>query len=306
MTDDRSPSPSAGLHPPTIAEQRVSSLVGDRLCIRCAYNLVGQPVLREPHYEMLIVRCPECATVASVQEYPLLGRWANRWAAVAAGFWFLFIVALWIGTGAMIFGFSVGAGEWSAERLSSALYEDHQRWSQAQVAATATTAQNSQGLGNTAINFKDWWESADRATFIAKRGGWLALIEWQALLLWIPQGILSFTMGCVWAMILLGQRVPARLLWGGFIMAVAAAFSIVAIVDWIDHDASTYWRAARKTVSPIFFGITLAFGAFCLGVGLVVGRIVIRWLLCLLLPPRFRSPLAIFWLADGLKPPTTI
>ncbi len=45
-------------------DERVSTLVGDRLCIRCGFNLCGQPVLRERHYRMLIARCPECSTVA--------------------------------------------------------------------------------------------------------------------------------------------------------------------------------------------------------------------------------------------------
>ena len=87
----KAPPPGGTGHP---AEQRISTLVGDRLCIKCGYNLTGQHVLREPHYEMLIVRCPECATVASMQEYPLLGRWAGRWAALAAGLWFLLAFGL--------------------------------------------------------------------------------------------------------------------------------------------------------------------------------------------------------------------
>ena len=33
---------------PAPTEQRVSTLVGDRLCIGCGYNLAGQAVLREP------------------------------------------------------------------------------------------------------------------------------------------------------------------------------------------------------------------------------------------------------------------
>lgn len=85
-------------------EQRVSTLVGDRLCIRCCYNLVGQPILREQHYNMLIVRCPECGTVASLQEHPLLGRWAMRWAAVLAGLWILVLLGMWFITTATLYG----------------------------------------------------------------------------------------------------------------------------------------------------------------------------------------------------------
>jgi len=301
MIDGPPTSPPAHPDATGIAEQRVSSLVGDRMCIRCAYNLVGQPVLREPHYNMLIVRCPECATVASVQEYPLLGRWANRWAAVAVGLWFLLMMGLWIGTGAMIFGFSVGIGEWAAEGMSDALYNGHQQWS---VQAAAATQPGSRIQAST-LTFENWWNSSDSRAFIAEQGGWLALINWEALLLWIPLGILSFALGCVWAMMLLGQRIAGRLLWGGFIVAVATAFSIIPLVDWIARDASSGRAIAYMTLSPIFLGMSVAFGTLCLGIGLVVGRNLIRWLLCLLLPPRLRSPLAMFWLADGLEPPST-
>ena len=49
-------------------EQRVSVIVGDRLCVHCGYNLTGQNIYREPYYELLIARCPECGSVASVLE----------------------------------------------------------------------------------------------------------------------------------------------------------------------------------------------------------------------------------------------
>ena len=43
-------------------------VTGDRFCTGCNYNLIGQRVVREEHYSLFIVRCPECATVASVQD----------------------------------------------------------------------------------------------------------------------------------------------------------------------------------------------------------------------------------------------
>ena len=50
-------------------------MTGDRFCTKCGYNLVGQEIVREKHYELLIVRCPECATVTGLQDYPRLGTW---------------------------------------------------------------------------------------------------------------------------------------------------------------------------------------------------------------------------------------
>src|SRR4051812_32614115 len=88
------------------AGRRGSTVVGDRLCIRCGVNLVGQPIVREPVYGMFLIRCPECSTAASLQEYPLLGRWAGRLAALIAALWLLFVVATLLATTGIIGGLS--------------------------------------------------------------------------------------------------------------------------------------------------------------------------------------------------------
>ncbi|MHC4949188.1 MAG: hypothetical protein ACYTG1_13185, partial [Planctomycetota bacterium] len=111
---------------PTEREERVSVLVGDRLCIGCGYNLTGQPVLREPHYRLLIVRCPECATVAGLQEYPVLGRWANRWAALVAALWFVVLLAFAFGSSASLFGMSIVSGEEACRPYRERLHEGYQ------------------------------------------------------------------------------------------------------------------------------------------------------------------------------------
>jgi hypothetical protein len=90
-------------------ERRVSVLTADRMCTTCGYNLVGQVVVRERHYGMLIVRCPECAAVASVQEYPLLGRWAGRWGAILATLWFILLLGMWPATSAIVLGWTAVA-----------------------------------------------------------------------------------------------------------------------------------------------------------------------------------------------------
>ena len=62
------PAPSAGHRGPG-PETRVDVLSGDRCCARCGFNLYGQTIIREPHYGLLMVRCPECGTAAAMQEY---------------------------------------------------------------------------------------------------------------------------------------------------------------------------------------------------------------------------------------------
>ena len=121
-------------------EVRISVVTGDRLCARCAYNLTGQLVTREPHYGLLIVRCPECATVASIQEYPLLGRWANRWGAVLAVVCLIFLLGMWLASSAATFGWTLGTAEGGSRRYGDYLEELMSADLRLQAAAAVGTA----------------------------------------------------------------------------------------------------------------------------------------------------------------------
>jgi hypothetical protein len=120
-------------------ERRLGLVTGDRLCVECGYNLVNQPILREPHYDLVIVRCPECGAVASVQEYPLLGRWAARWGALLATLWLIFLVAAWPGTSGVLLGWSVGAAEEASWPYARVLRRLHREDSEAAAAVGAPT-----------------------------------------------------------------------------------------------------------------------------------------------------------------------
>ncbi|MCW5767408.1 MAG: hypothetical protein KIT19_01890 [Phycisphaeraceae bacterium] len=109
-------------------DERVSVLVGDRLCVSCGFNLAGQSVVREPHYRMLIVRCPECATAASLQEYPVLGKWANRWGGVLAAGMILLTLLLALGTAGTIFGMSYAVSRVASKPLTDLIAKEHSAW----------------------------------------------------------------------------------------------------------------------------------------------------------------------------------
>lgn len=113
---------------PRVADERVSILVGDRLCVSCGFNLAGQSVAREPHYRMLIVRCPECATVASLQEFPILGKWAARWGGVLAAAMILVTLAFALGTAGTIFGMSYGVTHVASKSLTDLMAKEHGVW----------------------------------------------------------------------------------------------------------------------------------------------------------------------------------
>lgn len=121
---DHSPTPPT--QPPS--PQRVSVLIGDRFCATCGFNLVGQTVVREPHYHMLMVRCPECGTAAAMQEYPMLGRWANRWARVLAVLLVLVLTAFTIGASFACWGVSMPPVYAMVQPLADRLGEEHVKW----------------------------------------------------------------------------------------------------------------------------------------------------------------------------------
>jgi hypothetical protein len=110
------------------SEERVGTIQGDRICVGCAFNLVGQPILREGRYGLLIARCPECGSVAAMQEYPVLGRWANRWAALLAAGWLMAMLTLLLAPGGALFGGLMGIAGSASGGLSAEIgdrYMDH-------------------------------------------------------------------------------------------------------------------------------------------------------------------------------------
>lgn len=306
-----------------------SFVTGDRLCTRCGYSLVGQSVFREPHYDLLIVRCPECGTVAGVQEYPLLGAWAHRWGLVAAALWFLFILAAWAGASGAIFAFAYGPAEQAAwdygeylEQLHSE-YEDLLKQQQAQVPPQTpgqSASSSTQTSGPTVIrlpggiqtiipggstgDFQKWWQQQDRKAILASAGGWAGVIDWTALLFWVPGSVIGFLIGGFWALVLVPVRRRWLLVWGLFILALAWLYAIAPLQDW-SRPTSWPYRAAQSQVSPGMLLLNLTFYTIPLACGLLLGRSVARLGVRSLLAPRLRHSLAILWTTDGKQPPVS-
>jgi hypothetical protein len=292
-------------------DRRLSTLVGDRICTRCGYNLTGQPVVREAHYEMLIVRCPECGTVASLQEYPVLGRWAGRWAALLAALWVVVVLGLLLASG----GILMGIGERIAHGavVPWALYvaeRQHEEFKAQQ--DQGTLSQAAEMMAQTppsASSFLEptWVSQQDFDAMLREAGGRAAVLDYAVLrsLVWLV--VAAFPMGCVWAVVFLHLKRGRRVLLGLLPIAVAGVFLAIArlgapntLVGW---GWMTVDELARRQVGlPVAIG-ALAFSILPLAAGLVVGRHVMRGTIRALLPPRLRSSLALLWTVDGLEPP---
>lgn len=306
------------------SEQRTSTLVGDRVCIKCGYNLVGQAILREPHYNMLIVRCPECATVASVQEYPLLGRWANRWAAFFAALWLLLIVGMWVGSSMALFGFTVGSGEMASEQYGDFLYTQFNQWQNQQTAAptgAGAAAATGAAAGTITITrpggrvtvvgggigpgagFTAWWNQQDHAALLRSAGGVFAGFNVFVWYLWAWEALVMLCIGALWAAVLIGRHRGGMLVWGLIIILGAAALSLIPLLDWMASAPVWTYQVSRRQVAPPIMGLALLWGALWLFAGLMIGRPAARGMIRMLLPPRLRTSLTFLWLADGLPPP---
>lgn len=291
-------------------EERVSVLVGDRLCTQCGYNLTGQAVVREPHYGMLIVRCSECATVASVQEYPLLGRWAGRWAMLGAAMWFAASTVFVFATGGAIFVFGMAIVESASRPLALTIAEHQLVWLKEQDPDSLGPQlqwQLSTGARLYATLDPDWWATQDPAALLAEAGGWTGAVGRSVFGLWSWLSVTILAAGCFWAVFLAHLRRNWLVLFSLLPVGIAGLFAIAIYAG--DMTAAGGWATAmtvaNQQLGPIFGGLSIAYALLPLNLGLFFGRPITRLLIRALLPPRLRSSLALLWITDGLDPPRT-
>ena len=288
--------PSSSTPPPT--DERVSIVTGDRMCATCHYNLIGQPVLREGHYNLLIIRCPECATVASVQEYPLLGKWSNRWAAALAGGWMFALMLLFAANGGVVLGPSGGMSAAVSEAYRPFLTQHIKDWYEAKGEDIQPGSIN----WNSQL-FQSWWDAHDQGQVFQEYGGWLHLL-WPAGALFLIPILLAALFGCLWSAILIHQRWQGRLLVGG---VFALAWGSVAIIVNFTNQAyppTMMYQVPWYQLGPPLFISSAGVMWIIQMTAMMLGRPVIRGLIRVFLPPRLRIPFSILWIADGKEPPT--
>jgi hypothetical protein len=280
-------------------EERVSVMYGDRQCTKCHYNLMGQPVLKEPHYGLFIVRCPECATVASMQEYPQLGRWANRWAVVLSLLWVGVMLAISAGAFPAMIGSTMAFSEEVSDNFKDQVEDDWLAWYEETTGAPPTTV--------------SWWRpdrfdeyvAAGRLpTLWADSGGFWPAVKTPELLLYIVPLSIAFVYGSLMGVALIHRRrrtlaliALGVLIVGGTIYG--AIWYQVVLYETINSFSSA---AAPYVFLPLAAG---ALGAAWLAMltGAMCGRSIARAIVRLLLPPRLRGSLAVLWTTDGLTPP---
>lgn len=302
------PSADADAVRPAPAEKdgpRVSTIVGDRLCTDCGFNLTGQPVMKEPTYGLFIARCPECGAVASLQEYPLLGKWAGRWASLAAALWLLVLLGGAAGFGMLTFGLSMGAAQVGADDYADSILLRSP-------AATSATGQSLGGFGGglnrwNSIVERSWWDTQDAWAILRDAGGFRRLVASRVVGFWMGVFIAGVIVGVVASVALLHARRIRAVFLVLLPIAISVTVQVIVSTSMASNASAGLTVSARDlavvTLGPVVFTITDGSAYLGLVLGVLIGRPVVRGLARGLLPPRMRSALAFLWLADGKAPP---
>lgn len=290
--------PAAGLDVPTGHQIRT-----DRPCARCGFNLFGQTIVREAHYGLIAARCPECGQLAALQEYPALGKWADRWAKLLAALWVLVVVGTMAAQFGSTLGLTVAAMEHVFEDAGSEITSRYVAWEQQQQTGPPTQGNLNMFYGGWYTVTEAWWET-ERPRYLQETRR-AQPFDRLTFTLYTVLAIISFTYGVFWSTVTLGAR-----RWGAFVLplfpvglACAFAWSISLPEPNMPGYLTGREAAADLFRWPILLG---AVGAIGLGLipGVLLGRKLARLMVRLALPPRMRSALAILWTRDGLPAPT--
>jgi hypothetical protein len=290
------PAPRARV-PTSGGETRIDLLKGDRCCAKCGFNLHGQTIIREPHYDMLIVRCPECGTAAALQEYPTLTRMAWRLRMVLAAAWLGAMLLGMLFTGLILAALSEATATNVTQPYSNFANTEFTDWTQRNATSAVNNNTNNWWTGNTQL--QQWWDGYPPPKLFADFGGWSKL-NWRGLFFWIYVAFAFIPIGAVWSVVfarLRGVRLAAILC---LIPAITALIYGITLADW---PSAFFVYSAHQLVEQQIAWLptlmTVAVGGLCLIIGALIGRPIARAFLRFTLPARLLAAFSFLWIVDG-------
>lgn len=284
----------------TETNQTTDQIRADRACAGCGFNLFGQSVTKEEHYGLAIARCPECGTVAALQQYPVMTHWVNRFRLIIGAIYVLFLIGAFVGSTAAMTGFAFGSSHEASDNLAKYIAQSHAVWNHAQnQPATSVTTNTIQSyryyrlekayadneLDRAVSEFGSLWANMDR--------GWIVIM--------VPAIGVSFAFGVFWSIALLGSSRKQAILIPLISCLIGAV--IVIVINRPDVQNSSVRDLAVQMYVPLIAPVVLLIELTAAGVGIALGRNLARFMIILALPPRSRVPFSIFWTRDGLELP---
>ncbi|HLP85844.1 MAG TPA: hypothetical protein VK157_15950 [Phycisphaerales bacterium] len=248
-------------------------------CTKCGYSMQHQPMSHEPHYGLLIAKCPECATVRPVHAAAI-----SRTLAKGLGFarvsWFFFWCFAWVIGCAFAWAtlaFVIGTEVSRPLRLQ---LRDQFGWdaiTPEKVPAALASALPAHGITHA-----------------------LTRSEMLTMVLAVAFAFVSTALGII--------GVPMLKLRGAMVLTLLAmigaafgtAFAIAMEGDILTTNAeSLSWRYVGVWVAVL----TIAACGVCAFAGLWVMRPAARWFLMLTGDPVMQLRATRLWTMDGKKPP---
>jgi hypothetical protein len=290
-----------------------SLIIGDRACGGCGFNMHHQRIEREPHYNLLIARCPECGTVTPMTEIPGAPKWF-AWVAPLFALAWLSVALAAIAGSAMVLAAAVdAAADLGLRPVGTGIGRAHITWHkstyQDQTAPAAVVQQMSwaqSGYSHGTYVALAWWNTQSQPAFYPDSGGDRAAIA-ATLPVSISVAPCLFVAGAGTAVLFLGAR--RRTLLALALLTVAAGTLGVWLINELDgKTALAYAPTGYSTAGALAreaFGlriVTAAIFTFAAAytLGVFTGRPLARWGVRLLLPPRSGAIFAFLWTADGL------
>ncbi len=329
MSEEAQTTEAARTRAGTAEKDAGSTLQGDRACTGCGFNLLGQPIVREGHYGLLIARCPECGAVAPLTEYPSISRWSRRIVGVVAALWLAALIAVTVGSGSALFGLTIVSSQEASQGFAHSLERAYSAEVAAQQAAGGSGAGSTPAPGagpaaqssvtgptiplppippHVRVRFstmtapQSWVEQQDVAQRFLEWGGWVAVGDEVGLVV-MPLCIVALGAGMFLGVAVLNQRRVGLLVVGLMPLVVCATFHALA---YAGRSAGTVSPSEDATMAFLWWRITLV-GVIAAAVMLLLGvwfaRPIARAYVRLMLPARLRVPLYPLWEADGLPPP---
>ena len=297
----------------TIAERLQSTpdeIRADRACAGCGFNLYGQTVTKEEHYGLAIARCPECGTVAALQQYPVMTHWVNRSRMILSALYLIILLGFFTASTIAMSGFAYGAADIASGPLATHLQNDYNLWNNAQQsgANTGTGGANAAPVPAPGVtwtyqytNLQPEYIDNELNRAIEGFGGLIRNMDKTWFMLMVPAFFVALAIGVFWSVALLGSSRKRAMLVPLASAIIGSAW--LAGVNQPDYNNPWIWSLATELYVPWFSPLILALLLIPIAVGIFFGRMIARFVVTMALPPRARVSFGLLWARDGLEMP---
>jgi hypothetical protein len=276
--------------PPLKAAEKHARLETDTFCVECGYNLHSQAVVRDERLGIFVCRCPECgrfhpAGVGVTATKP----WAHRLATALLVFWVLIILfaLMWIviGLGAI----QVAAVEDFSYRKMIApdgrevIYSSSARPTYSMVYKGTTQPAKTWRMVFT-LDPPDDQRFRRRQQF------------YETIALAVGAAALGLVSGMLLVCFFWHWR-RRRYLWPMIVLPLGCAAFVCAVFYVNDEYQPIVGWAIRTSIGWAMWELSW------IGVGILVGRPIVRRMLRMFIPPKPRQHFAFLWAADGKTMP---